>query len=123
MGLQLRVSLPDQPGALSRVTRAIARAGADVISVAALESDGGRATDEFRLRWPDAKDHAVLLAFLGLVPVVVPLPFMVLGLMVCVIQTLVFVLLSMIYIALAVQEAHHDDHAHEHAEHGAHAHA
>lgn len=65
-------------------------------------------------------DHAVLSAFLGLVPVLVPLPFLALGLIVCVVQTLVFVLLSIIYIALSVEEAHHDeahagqsdDHAH-----------
>lgn len=63
-------------------------------------------------------DHAVLTAFLGLVPILVPLPFMVLGLMVCSIQTLVFCLLSMIYIGLAVQEAHHgDDHGHAHDHH------
>jgi hypothetical protein len=55
MGIQLRVSLPDQPGALARITQAIARAGADVISVGVLESDGGRAIDDFRLRWPDGK--------------------------------------------------------------------
>lgn len=61
-------------------------------------------------------DHAVLSAFLGLVPILVPLPFMALGLMVCAIQTLVFVLLSMIYIGLSVQEAHHHDDHHEHAE-------
>ena len=57
-------------------------------------------------------DHAVLFAFLGLVPILVPLPFMALGLMVCVIQTLVFVLLTMIYIGLAVADAHGDDHGH-----------
>jgi F-type H+-transporting ATPase subunit a len=63
-------------------------------------------------------DHAVLLAFLGLVPIIVPLPFMALGLMVCTIQTLVFVLLSVIYVALAVQEAHHgDEHTHAHEAH------
>ena len=55
-------------------------------------------------------------------PILVPLPFLALGLMVCIIQTLVFVLLSMIYIALAVEEAHHDDHDHA-AAHGAAAHA
>jgi len=64
-------------------------------------------------------DHAVLGAFLGLVPVLVPIPFLALGLLVCCVQTLVFVLLSIIYIALAVEEAHHDDHHHEAA--GAHA--
>jgi hypothetical protein len=56
MGIQLRVTLPDQPGALARVTQALARTGADVISVAVLESESGRAVDDFRLRWPDGKD-------------------------------------------------------------------
>lgn len=64
-------------------------------------------------------DHAVLTAFLGLVPVLVPLPFLGLGLIVSIIQTLVFVLLSMIYISLAVQSSHGDDHDHKH-EHAAH---
>lgn len=68
-------------------------------------------------------DHAVLFAFLGLVPVLVPLPFLTLGLLVCIIQTLVFVLLTMIYIGLATADAHGhgDEHAHGHAE-AAHAH-
>jgi hypothetical protein len=61
MGIQLRVSIPDQPGALARVTQAIARAGADVISVSVLESDAGRATDDFRLRWPDGKSSKSLI--------------------------------------------------------------
>jgi F-type H+-transporting ATPase subunit a len=60
-------------------------------------------------------DHAVLAAFLGLVPILVPLPFLVLGLMVCLIQTLVFVLLTMVYLGLAVAEQHHDD-AHDGAQ-------
>jgi F-type H+-transporting ATPase subunit a len=64
-------------------------------------------------------DHAVLGAFIGLVPILVPIPFLALGLLVCCVQTMVFVLLSIIYIALAVEEAHHDDHHHEGA--GAHA--
>jgi F-type H+-transporting ATPase subunit a len=54
-------------------------------------------------------DHAVLLGFMALVPILVPLPFMALGLIVSVVQTLVFVLLSMIYIALATADTHHDD--------------
>lgn len=62
-------------------------------------------------------DHAVLFAFLGLVPILVPLPFLALGLLVCVIQTLVFVLLSMIYLKMAIEVAHHDDHD-EHHQHG-----
>jgi F-type H+-transporting ATPase subunit a len=70
-------------------------------------------------------DHAVLSAFLGLMPILLPLPFFFLGLMVCVIQTIVFSLLSIVYIGLAVQEAHHgDEHHEEHgAAHPAHAHA
>lgn len=55
-------------------------------------------------------DHAVLLGFLSLVPVLVPLPFMALGLIVSIIQTLVFILLSMIYVGLATADAHHDGH-------------
>ncbi len=66
-------------------------------------------------------DHAVVAAFVGLVPILVPLPFLLLGLIVCVVQTLVFVLLTMIYIGLSVADSHHDESAH--AEGEAHAHA
>jgi hypothetical protein len=65
MGIQLRVSMPDQPGTLAKVTQAIARAGADVISVSVLESDSGRAIDDFRLRWPDGKDPLSLTDAVG----------------------------------------------------------
>lgn len=61
MGIQLRVGLPDQPGALARVAREIARTGADVMSITVLEAEGGRAVDDFRLRWPDGKDPAPLV--------------------------------------------------------------
>ncbi|HWC34499.1 MAG TPA: ACT domain-containing protein [Mycobacteriales bacterium] len=61
MGVQLRISLPDQPGSLARVTQAIARSGADVLWVSVLESEGGRAIDDFGLRWPDNVDHRPLL--------------------------------------------------------------
>lgn len=57
-------------------------------------------------------DHAVLLGFLSLVPILIPLPFMALGLLVSLVQTLVFVLLSIIYISLAVTGEHHDEAAH-----------
>ncbi|MEJ2368529.1 MAG: F0F1 ATP synthase subunit A [Acidobacteriota bacterium] len=50
-------------------------------------------------------DHQVGGVFLHLVPVVVPVPFMLLGIFVAFVQTLVFVLLSIIYIAGAVE--HH----------------
>lgn len=67
-------------------------------------------------------DHSVLFAFAGLMPVLIPLPFYVLGLVVSVIQTAVFCILTTVYIALAVQgHEDHDGHAHAGAEH-AHAH-
>jgi F-type H+-transporting ATPase subunit a len=52
-------------------------------------------------------DHAVLAVFLGLVPILVPLPFLVLGLIVSIIQTLVFCLLSTVYISMAVTHEEH----------------
>ncbi|HWB67486.1 MAG TPA: ACT domain-containing protein, partial [Mycobacteriales bacterium] len=61
MAIQLRVSLPDRPGALALVAAAIADAGADVVSVAVMEAEAGRAIDDFRLRWPDARDASPLL--------------------------------------------------------------
>lgn len=58
-------------------------------------------------------DHAVMLAFLGLVPILVPIPFMMLGLVVSLVQTLVFVLLSTIYIGMATADAHASAAGHE----------
>lgn len=53
-------------------------------------------------------DHMVVAAFLGLVPFLVPIPMMLLGCVVVVVQTLVFCLLSTIYIAEAIKhEEHH----------------
>jgi F-type H+-transporting ATPase subunit a len=53
-------------------------------------------------------DHKLLGTIIVLVPVLVPLPFYVLGILVCVVQTLVFSLLAMIYIGEAA--AHHEAH-------------
>jgi len=50
-------------------------------------------------------DHKVLGIFLGFGILFLPLPIMVLGTVVAVVQTLVFCLLSMVYIALAVEHA------------------
>jgi F-type H+-transporting ATPase subunit a len=54
-------------------------------------------------------DHAILFAFAGILPLIVPLPFYVLGLLVCLIQTAVFTILSCVYISLHASEAdaHH----------------
>jgi F-type H+-transporting ATPase subunit a len=51
-------------------------------------------------------DHAVVAVWLGLVPIAVPAIFLGLGLIVCFIQAFVFSLLTMIYIGLALEEAH-----------------
>ena len=61
-------------------------------------------------------DHKVLSIFLAFHLIFVPLPLMVLGTLVCVVQTLVFTLLTIVYIAMAVEEhEHHDDHGHAEA--------
>jgi len=52
-------------------------------------------------------DHKVVLSFFVLVPVLVPLPFMLLGLLVCLIQALVFCTLTMVYISMAVEHGEH----------------
>jgi len=48
----------------------------------------------------------VLMIFIALVPLVVPVPMMLMGVLVAFIQTFVFTLLAMIYIAGALEEAH-----------------
>jgi len=50
-------------------------------------------------------DHAVLGIFLSFGILFLPLPLMALGLLVAVVQTLVFCLLSIVYIALAIEHA------------------
>ena len=51
-----------------------------------------------------AVDHLLLSIFLGLFALFLPLPIMVLGIIVVVVQTLVFCLLSAIYIGLATEK-------------------
>lgn len=48
----------------------------------------------------------VLMIFIALVPLIVPVPMMLMGVLVAFIQTFVFTLLAMIYIAGALEEAH-----------------
>lgn len=54
-------------------------------------------------------DHLVVGAFLTVFAFLVPVPVMVLGTLVCIVQTLVFCILSTVYIGLAIQhdEGHH----------------
>ena len=63
-------------------------------------------------------DHKVLGLFLGLVPILVPVPIMVLGIIVCIVQTLVFCMLSVVYIGMAIEHHEHEEHDDEHAHDG-----
>lgn len=51
-------------------------------------------------------DHVAFTTFLGLVPLGVPIIFLALGLLVCVVQAYVFTLLSSVYITLATSHDH-----------------
>jgi len=55
-------------------------------------------------------DHEVIGAFIGLTKVVVPVAFYLMGTLVSVIQAFVFMLLSMIYVALAISHDHDEEH-------------
>jgi len=52
-------------------------------------------------------DHKVVMSFFALVPFLVPLPFLLLGLLVCLIQALVFCTLTMVYIGMAIEHEEH----------------
>lgn len=67
-------------------------------------------------------DHQVLFIFMSFGLPLVPLPIMALGTLVCIVQTVVFTLLFIVYIALAVEEHDHEhDDAHGHGHDGHHA--
>ena len=57
-------------------------------------------------------DHIVLTEASNLMPLILPIPFMILGLLVSLIQAYVFTVLTMVYIQMAVE---HHDHDEEHA--------
>jgi F-type H+-transporting ATPase subunit a len=59
-----------------------------------------------RLMGNMAADHKVLFSFTFLVPFLVPVPFYILGILVCVVQALVFTLLATVYLGMAVSHDH-----------------
>ncbi|RMH42476.1 MAG: ATP synthase F0 subunit A [Deltaproteobacteria bacterium] len=59
-----------------------------------------------RLMGNMASDHKVVASFFALVPLLIPVPFLVLGTLVSVVQALVFCLLSTVYISMAVAHDH-----------------
>jgi len=52
-------------------------------------------------------DHMVVGAFVGMFPIIAPIPSMLLGVVVCIVQTLVFCLLSTVYIGMAIAHEEH----------------
>jgi F-type H+-transporting ATPase subunit a len=64
-------------------------------------------TLSIRLMVNMAVDHLMASIFIGLVALLVPVPLMLLGIIVVVVQTLVFCLLTSIYIGLATEKAEH----------------
>jgi F-type H+-transporting ATPase subunit a len=52
-------------------------------------------------------DHKVVLSFFALVPILVPVPFLALGLLVCLLQAVVFCTLTMVYISMAIEHEEH----------------
>jgi len=61
-----------------------------------------------------AGDHLVLSVFLGIFPLLLPIPFVGLGLFVALVQTFVFLLLSSVYIGEVEANIEHAQHAHGH---------
>ncbi|MFC4909819.1 ACT domain-containing protein [Actinomadura gamaensis] len=68
MLLRIRVRLPDRPGSLASVARTLGAAGADVVQMAVLERDGGRALDDFTVAWPAGAGTAGLRDGLTAIP-------------------------------------------------------
>jgi F-type H+-transporting ATPase subunit a len=66
-----------------------------------------------------AVDHLLLAVFMGLIPVLIPIPIMMLGTLVALIQVLVFCLLSSIYITLATDHEHDEAHGKAHGKEAA----
>jgi F-type H+-transporting ATPase subunit a len=52
-------------------------------------------------------DHAVVLAFFAVIPFLVPVPFLIMGVFVSVVQAVVFSLLSTVYIGSAIAHEEH----------------
>jgi F-type H+-transporting ATPase subunit a len=75
------------------------------------------ATLSIRLMLNIAVDHLLLSIMLGIFALFLPIPIMVLGTLVALVQVLVFCLLTSIYISLATEtHGHDDDHGHDHGD-------
>jgi F-type H+-transporting ATPase subunit a len=52
-------------------------------------------------------DHKVVFSFFTLVPLLVPLPFLILGILICLVQAIVFCTLTMVYLGMALEHEEH----------------
>ncbi|MEU8381440.1 amino acid-binding protein [Streptosporangium sp. NPDC048865] len=68
MLLRLRITLPDQPGSLGKVTRVLGVAGADITQVVVLDRGEGRALDDITVYWPDSAPRESLVEGLESIP-------------------------------------------------------
>lgn len=68
MLVRVRLTLPDRPGALGQVTRALGEAGADITQITVLDRGDGRAVDDLTVFWPESEPREVLAAKLAAVP-------------------------------------------------------
>ncbi|MFO0616935.1 MAG: F0F1 ATP synthase subunit A [Polyangiaceae bacterium] len=67
-------------------------------------------TLSIRLMVNIAVDHLLASTFIGLIAIFVPVPVALLGILVCLVQGLVFSLLTAVYIALATEDMHAEHH-------------
>jgi F-type H+-transporting ATPase subunit a len=61
----------------------------------------------FRLLGNMVADHKVVFTFTTLLPLFVPIPFYLLGMLVCFVQALVFCMLTMVYLGMAIEHEEH----------------
>jgi hypothetical protein len=66
--LRLRITLPDRPGSLGRVSRVLGALGADILAVTVLDHTEGRVVDEFTVSWPNYPGRDRLLTALSGIP-------------------------------------------------------
>jgi F-type H+-transporting ATPase subunit a len=78
-------------------------------------------TLSIRLMLNMAVDHLLVTIALGMVALFVPIPVLVLGTLVCIVQVLVFCILTSIYITLATEHDEHEADAKGHGSGAAHA--
>lgn len=63
-------------------------------------------TLSIRLMVNISADHVILDTFSNLIPLIVPIPFMILGIFVSFVQAFIFTILTMVYISMAVAHDH-----------------